>query len=156
MPPNQKPEVKVAYFNNLGVVVEPSLKSREVVEGYMQALSRLLGWNEELQQFNFLTVDVDGRLHVATDQAKVTDVNSSQATVTNVSAIVANPQPLRKSILLYNNGLVTVYFSLDVSVTVGLGMPLNPGVAYETNVWNGAIAMITLAASSDVRILEFN
>ncbi len=155
MPPGNKPEVKVAYFNNLGVVIDPPLESREVSEGYNQVLSRLLGWNDLEQKFDFLTMDTDGRLHVATDEAKITNVSNSQATVTISTEKLINPSATRKGLLLFNHGTVTVFFALADTVLTATGMVLNPGVSYETNVWAGAVAMKTISGSSDVRVMEF-
>ncbi len=156
MPPQGKPEIKVANFNNMGVVIDPPLSSKEVVEKYTQALSRLLAWNEPEQRFDFLTVDTDGRLHVATDEAKITSVNSSQADVTNATEQLVAPLVGRKGLILFNHGTVTVFFALDSTVLTATGMVLNAGVAFETNVWNGAVAMKTISGSSDVRIMEFS
>lgn len=156
MPPGNKPEVKVAYFNNLGVVIEPRLESREVSEGYSQVLSRLLGWNEAQERFDFLTMDTDGRLHVATDEAKIKNVSNSQATVTIATEQLINPLANRKGLILFNHGTVTVFFALDSTVLTSTGMVLNPGVAFETNVWDGAVAMKTISGTSDVRVMEFS
>ncbi|KKN10109.1 hypothetical protein LCGC14_1039920 [marine sediment metagenome] len=156
MPPQGKPEIKVANFNNMGVVIEPPLTSKEIAEKYLQTLSRLLAWNEVEQRFDFLTVDTDGRLHVATDEAKITEVNNSQATVTTTTEQLVVPLPGRKGLLLFNHGTVTVFFALSNYVLVATGMVLNPGVAFETNVWNGAVSMKTISGTSDVRIMEFS
>jgi len=156
MPPKGKPAIKVPNFNNLGVVIDPPLSSKEVVEGYMQALSRLLAWNENEQRFDFLTMDTEGRLHVASDQAKVTTATHSQATVTTTSQTVILDSPTRKGLLLFNNDVVPVYFTLSKLATVATGMLLNPGVAYENNVWFKWVSMITASSTADVRILELS
>ena len=149
-------EIKVANFNNMGVVIEPPLDGKTVAEGYIQTLSRLLAWNAGQERFDFLTIDTDGRLHVSVDAAKVDTANHSQATVSTVASQVANVNVERKDLTFYNNGLNVIYFMFGAVATVALGMPLNPGVSYEASNWTGYISMITSSGNSDIRIVEFD
>ncbi|KKN00201.1 hypothetical protein LCGC14_1140270, partial [marine sediment metagenome] len=82
--------------------------------------------------------------------------SNSQATVTIATEQLINPLANRKGLILFNHGTVTVFFALDSTVLTSTGMVLNPGVAFETNVWDGAVAMKTISGTSDVRVMEFS
>jgi hypothetical protein len=80
------------------------------------------------------------------------------ATVTNISTVIAPVNQNRSYLLIQNDSDATVYLALNAAAELGKGIRLNAGGgSYEinfTNLFTGAVHAITASGSKNVCIQE--
>ncbi len=65
------------------------------------------------------------------------------------------PGPGRRSVIVYNNGSVTVYLGgSDVTTTTGL--PLPAGTPYSADLASADLYAIAASGTADIRVMEIN
>lgn len=148
-------KIVTANFETTAFQLSPFEPSPDVTEVIQQALSRLVGWDSEAQQWRFVRVNDSGDLFATVGPEQSASLNESVFTVTTTAQIVLAVNASRKKVVFYNNGTQTVYLGGTSGTSSSTGLPLGPGASYTEDIFNGAFYGITSTSTSDLRILEY-
>lgn len=141
-------------FANTDIGLSPYLVNPEISETIQQTLARLLGWDNDTQQFKLILVDGDGRVLVSTSPTQASSGVNSQATVGVASSVILAANTLRKQYIIQNLGTTAIYLGFGSAAVVATGFQLPPNGIIADDVFIGEIQAISTVAAQDVRIVE--
>jgi len=150
------PNAKV-YNPDLGnteLEIEPHVSLPDVSLDILQTLARLMAFDKENNLFRMLKSDDGGSLRVTNAQPRVMQGHGSNPGITTVHVQVVPANLNRRMISIRNTGSVAIYLQYTTSVTLPLGIRLDPNEQLIEDVYTGAIWGFCNIGSSGIEYHE--
>jgi len=145
-----------ANFNQLSFPNTGEQKKPTIGDELIPTLTRLMGWNSEVEQWELIEADKDGRLIVSSGSLRTKSNVSSSVTANGTAQNALAESPNRRQYMIQNVGSVSCFLGFGEDATTSEGFRLESGATWIDDVFYGRISVITNGSNCELLVQDMS